>query len=160
MNLADLQVKVNEAKATLLQIESQNDMGLMRARRSEYCCLQRKKKLRTIGKRKLQSLRDANSMMTSYGRQMKTYNSWKDKLEMVKYGCQNCKRKDPSTDTTITTPYELSFTFHPENTLIKRTIFRFIHIDESSEELVGLCTECSEYLTNRDDKVGKSFQNV
>ena len=35
-----------------------------------------------------------------------------------------------------------------------------MEIEDYSDELVGLCLECSEFLSNHDPKVGKLFQNV
>ena len=35
-----------------------------------------------------------------------------------------------------------------------------ISVDEYSDEFIGLCLECTEYLSNRDNKVGKCFKNV
>ena len=97
----------------------------------------RSKKLNSLGKMRQKELRKVNSTMVRYATKTKIYNSWKNKLDLIKNGCQNCKRKEPSTEHSGTTPYPLSFTFHPENTLIKRQTFRFIHINDSSEDLVG-----------------------
>lgn len=57
-------------------------------------------------------------------------------------------------------PYDLGFKLHPQNSLIKRQSLRFVGINNSSEDLVVLCMECSEFMTNPDNKVAKSFDNV
>ncbi len=38
--------------------------------------------------------------------------------------------------------------------------FRFVEVNDASEDMVTLCLECSEFLSNHDQKVGKSFENV
>ena len=84
----------------------------------------------------------------------------KGKLDLINDGCDNFRRKDPCGDNSGITPFDLSYCWNPMNTLIKRKFFRFFQIEDSSDELVGLCLECSEFLTNRDEKVGNSFNNL
>ena len=103
------------------------------------------------------SLRHANSLLDRYGKKKRVLDGWRKKQESIIDGCQNCRRKQPCGENSEYTPYMLRFLWHPQNILIKRRHFRFVRIDDSSEELVGLCLECSEYLSNHDKK-GRSFE--
>ena len=75
-------------------------------------------------------------------------------------GCQNCKRKDPIGEDSEMAPYHLEFKIHPCNELIHRRTFRFVEIDRELDDLMVLCLESYEFLTNPDDKSGKSFKNT
>ena len=103
------------------------------------------------------SLRRANTVMKIYGKKKKVLDGWMDKQESISDGCENCQRKQPCGENSEYTPYTLSFVWNPQNLLIKRRHFIFFRMDDSSDELIALCLECSEYLTNHDKK-GKSFE--
>ena len=160
MNKEDLSKKVLDVNTDILQFENVYDMEDMNKNRMEYNKLVKKKLLRSIPPQDLKVLRDSNTLFCQHSRMKKTYESLKHKYDLIIDGCQNCKRKDPDGDNIGRTPYILRYRWHSGNTLIKRKKWRFVDFDQYSDDLIGLCLECSEYLSNHDDKVGKSFENI
>ena len=79
---------------------------------------------------------------------------WRKTLDSISDGYENFRIKQPCGENSEYTPYMLIVLWHFQNILIKRKHFRFVRIDDSSEELVGLCLECAEYLTNHEKREG------
>ena len=109
-------------------------------------------------------LRKDNSVSYTFTRKHKNLRELQlylnNMIQQQSQGCQNCKRKVPCDEHSCMVPYELEFKFHPQNSLINRNAFRCVGVNNSSDELVALCLECSEFLTNIDNKVAKSFVNL
>ena len=144
MNSQDLNEKVSALEAALLQFERGFDMEDIRKKRTQYFRLTKRKTMNTLHPDMQKSLRSAHSVMDRYRKKKRVLDGWRKKQESIIDGCQNCRRKQPCGENSQDTPYLLIFIWHPENILIKRRQLRFFRIDDSSDELVGLCLECSE----------------
>ena len=106
------------------------------------------------------NLKVAHACCIRFVRLNKNLKDLSDDLKNLECGCMNCHRRDPQGEYSCATPYPLNFRRHPRHLLIKRRGFRFVEVNDASEDMVTLCLECSEFLSNHDQKVGKSFENV
>lgn len=129
-------------------------------KKNEYSKACKEGRLRRMSPLRLQELKKAKALCSRIDKMKKKHSSLQEKYNLIFNGCQNCKRKEPYGENIGNTPYVLRFKWHAQNTLIKRKHFRFVEIDKNSDENIGLCLECSEYISNHDPKVGYIFENV
>lgn len=112
----------------------------------------------------LKILKEYNEIYNRYSKNKKVLsdlrNDLEDLIQEQNSTCENCNRKNPTGENSDMAPYKLVFRSHQENLLIKRKRFRFVAVDNASDDLVVLCLECSNYLTNHDNKVARSFNNT
>ena len=78
-------------------------------------------------------------------------------MDLMEFGCENCKRKDPTGEYSGMHPSSLKFTLHQVSNLIKRRgPFVFLCMDRNSDQKISLCVECSVFYTNT-QKEGRLF---
>ena len=163
MNVDEISAKVTDLELEIEEFKSQHDMDEMRKKRNEYNKVRRSKQ-DNISVSEMTILNKDNSVCDCYNKRKKNLRDLQhflnDIIQQQSQGCQNCKRNTPTGEDSGMVPYELQFKLHPQNSLIKRQSFRFVGINNSSEDIVVLCMECSDFLTNPDNKVAKSFDNV
>ena len=141
--------------------KSSYDLDELKKKRNEYDKRRRNKsKDRSSTPHLMMILKDAQSKCDRFRRLQKKLDDLREDIRILENGCMNFHRRDPQGDNVSATPYPLIFRRHAENLLIKRRLFRFVQVNDASEDMVTLCLECSEFLTNQDNKIGKSFQNM
>ena len=162
MNIDDIQERVIRLEEQLEDFEREYDMDEVRKKRREYKSLRRSKK-KKCSKKRMQILKTANTTYDKWLRRKNKLDDLRKDLDDINYqiacGCQNCKRKEPTGEYSGLTPYAMIYKRHQANLLLKMRAFVFLDIDRSSEEMVMLCVECSEYFTNP-EKIGRSFLNT
>ena len=79
-------------------------------------------------------------------------------LENISNGCFNFMRKNIEGENNGRSTYDLEFKIYHQNQLIKRTVFRFVKVDNYSEDPVVLYKKCYQFLKNTDTKYDRSFK--
>ena len=160
MNVNNIIQKIIVVKQDLQNMQDKYDMTVISRFRHEYNNAIRKKVFKYIPEKKKEDLRCGNTVYKIYKNKEKSHEDLQKKYAIILDGCQNFKRKETFVEYTGVTPYELRFLFHSHIDLKKRHFFRFVEIAEYATEEICLCFQCSEFLSNHDDKVDKLFKNV
>ena len=159
-DIVKLSRQITDLERKVLDMESHHDMNEVKKKRNEYYIMKRYiNKGGTVTKKKLSDLKASHNL---YGKHI----TWKKKLEKLtkeldkaiqdaNRECENCNRKNQTGEYTGMAPYELKFTNLARNLLIKRRNFRFVEVDEYSDDPVLLCQECYSLFT----EPGKSYAN-
>lgn len=164
MNVNDIEEKVRDMELEIEAFTSQYNMDEMKNNRTKYSRVIKSNQQDYIPSSEMEILRKDNSVLDTFRRKTNKLRHLQQFLSHIiqhqSQGCQNFKRKDPPSEQSGMVQYDLEFILQPQNSLIKRQSFRFVGIDNYSEETVILFLECSEFLTNKEANIVKSFENV
>ena len=160
MKLNDLMSKKMDMENKIEAFQSKYDIEELLVKKREYDQRKRGKSNHSSTQELMKTLKKANSCICRFQRLEKKLKDLQEDIQDLQCGCTNCHRRDPQGDNSCSAPYPLSFRKLPKNSIIKRRFFRFVQVDDASDELVLLCSECTEFLGNFDQKEGRSFENV
>lgn len=168
MNISQLkhsmQDSIQKAEIKIYQFENQYSLQEIKKKKAFYMRISRNKQGIVIPHQEMKILRQANTLHYKYTELQRGLNILNqnliDLLLEMEDGCCNCKRKNSYDPNSVSSPYILTYTKHQVKQLIKRRgSLVFLDISSTSEDVVILCDQCSEYFTNPEKEVSL-FENT